>query len=543
VTISIGRDGVIDITFAYNPHTVDLVKQIPDRKWEPKRKTWTVPATPWHARQLIGVVGKNLTVGPDIHYLAKKDQYERLDSEYDIEPLNNGLAPFPYQLAAVEFLQILNGRALLSDDCGLGKTIEVLLWARHRRLTKVLVVCPASVLYKWQNEAKRWYPEMGDCVQVVAHTDDVITQPFNIMSYDIMTRKQLQLEGKYDLIVWDECVRLRSHKTKRFAAAKQVAMGVPYIIGLSGTPILHRPMELYNILHLLNERAFNWYSYANRYCLTAKDGYKGAKNLEELEDRLRGIMLRRFKREVSDQLPPFTRTVVPLRLEEGAMKTYRHLFDEDPVTIREQFPNSKGYFVGALDWLGALRQYLERARAESVAEWAEDFLDGSENRKLVIYCGFKATVVALEDKLYQHGVAKITGEVPNKQRQEIIDRWQNEMTERVMLLTDAGGEGIDLFGKNGIDCSTILFAGRQWSPAIEEQIEGRLDRTGQEYPVEAVYLVAEGTIDEDIHALIEGKREVVRRAVRLDDVPTVTGDLLSLLESRGKHVPRVEKSN
>jgi SWI/SNF-related matrix-associated actin-dependent regulator 1 of chromatin subfamily A len=537
MTINLGR-GTIDISFAYNPELNDLVKKIPDRQphREDGRFWWQVPATPWHARQTIKIMGDRMVVGPDVHHLAKKDTFNHLHSDFEIDPLPGDIAPYPYQLVAVEFLNRINGRGIIADEVGCGKTPESILWARHKRLTKILVVCPASILYKWERELKRWYPEAGHLVQVIDTGRQPIKKSILVMSYDIMVSREQELCGKFDLIIYDELTRLKNHKTRRAKSAKQISLGTPYIIGLSGTPIMNRPMELYNILHMLSPKAYNWYSYANRYCLTAEKGYQGAKNLEELEDRLRGIMLRRFKREVSDQLPPLTRTMVPLMLTSAQRKVYDRLYDEDPFTIHQEFPGSKGYFVNSLDWLGAMRQWLERVRAKHVAEWAEDFLDASDDRKLVIYCGYKSSVVALEDYLYKFGTTKITGDDSNRERQVVIDRWQNSTDERVMLLTSAGGEGIDLFGKNGIDCSTILFAGREWSPAIEEQIEGRLDRTGQEYPVEAVYLVMEGTIDEDINTLIEAKRAIVRSAIRLDKVPTVTSDLLSLLEKRGKSI-------
>jgi SNF2 family DNA or RNA helicase len=286
-------------------------------------------------------------------------------------------------------------------------------------------------------------------------------------------------------------------------------------------------------MNLLDPFDWTWVNFFNRYCGGEEMGYNGATNLDDLNERLKSIMLRRFKTDVLDQLPAFTRTHVPVSLEPKERNTYDGLASQNPTTIVNLFPGSKGYFANPLDWLNAIRQYLERLRLSRVEDWAEDFLS-SGTGKLVIYCGFKSSVARLEESLKEYGVAKITGDVSNSNRQEIIDRWQTTNDKRVMLLTSAGGEGIDLFGKNGIECSTLVFAGREWSPMVEEQIEGRLDRMGQTFPVEAVYLTIQGTVDEDIDALIEEKRTIIRDALGLEAVDTnIVGDLFEILRKRG----------
>lgn len=537
------RGNEIHIQFALRENLLDDVRSIPDRDWNEDLRVWTVPATSWHARLVIQVFRNKLAIGPDVMALSIKDHADWNNSDLDLSI--GSLRPRPYQAGAVEFLVSVGGRGIIGDDIGLGKTIEAISYLRFEGLTKCLLVVPASVLYKWEMELARWYPEVQDKIQVIANGKTKIEKDMiHIISYDMMRRRYHELKTfGYEILVFDEFHKLRNYKTLQFQAAQVLARGVPKLVGLSGTPVFNRPKELYNMLHLIDGRSWQWLAFHRRYCGWDKrgDGIDGAFHLDELEERLRGLMIRRFKREVANQLPPFTRTVVPLHLPEQVMRDYRLLEREDPDMIRALFPEGKGFFVNELDWLAALRQFLERARAESVAEWAEDFLESSTG-KLVIYCGYKSTVQKLYRSLGEYGVAVISGDVSNVKRQEVINGWQNTRNERVMLLTSAGGEGIDLFGKNGIDCSTILFAGREWSPAVEEQIEGRLDRTGQSFPVEAVYLVAQGTVDEEIHRLIEAKREIIHRTVRSADTNTlIVRDLVEVLARRG--ITKQEVSN
>jgi SWI/SNF-related matrix-associated actin-dependent regulator 1 of chromatin subfamily A len=529
----------ITLRFSYKPAIVAAVKDIPGRSWDDKQRVWTLPATPWHARQVIEKLSNHITVELDVKKLANKDKLDLLHADDDlIDDLSVGeYKPYPFQAAVVPVIDQWKGRAILSDECGVGKTPESLIWARHRRVSRFLVVCPASVAYKWEREIQRWYPEVIN-PQVIATGKTPISGHVQIISYALMTNRITELcKQKYDLIIFDEAHALRN-RCKRTTAATQLSKGVPYLLFLTGTPIVNRPIELFPILSMLDNKTWTWNSFVKRYCFNEYQGYKAAENLDELEERLRGVMIRRFKRDVSDQMPAFTRTVVPFDLIDAERKIYKKLWVEDPYTFRTLFPATEGVCKNTAVWLGYLRQWFEGVRALHVAEWAEDFLTGSDTRKLVIYCDYKRTARLLEDMLYTYGVLKITGDVAQKDRQPIIDRWQNELSERVMILTAAGGEGIDLFGRGEIDSSTIVFAGRAWSPAAEEQIEGRVDRTGQQYPVEAVYLVARDTIDEDIHALIEGKRSVIKQSVRLYDKQVEEGNLYSILERKGKQIRR-----
>jgi SNF2 family DNA or RNA helicase len=68
---------------------------------------------------------------------------------------------------------------------------------------------------------------------------------------------------------------------------------------------------------------------------------------------------------------------------------------------------------------------------------------------------------------------------------------------------------------------------REWTPALEEQAEARLHRLGQVNPVNAYYLLAEGTIDERMNRLIEKKRSIIGNIHALFEVEqTIVSDLI-----------------
>jgi SNF2 family DNA or RNA helicase len=201
------------------------------------------------------------------------------------------------------------------------------------------------------------------------------------------------------------------------------------------------------------------------------------------------------------------------------MEEYEEVEQEVTKAIRAMNPKHKGYFIGVLDKLNMLRQVVGKGKAEMALPWCEEFLDNSES-KLVVYCAHRRTVKYLEKGLYRYGVTTITGETPAKKRYENYTKFQREATPRVILITSAGGEGIDLFGVDGVDSSNILFVERDWNPAKEEQAESRLHRLGQDNAVMAWYLVAQNTMDVKIDRLINKKRRVQGDILGVNEIET-----------------------
>jgi SNF2 family DNA or RNA helicase len=105
--------------------------------------------------------------------------------------------------------------------------------------------------------------------------------------------------------------------------------------------------------------------------------------------------------------------------------------------------------------------------------------------------------------------------VAQKDRQKRIDAFQNRQNPRVMVISSAGGEGIDLFRAD-----RLIFIEREWQPGTEEQAEARCHRMGQKNAVEAIYLIASDTVDCKMDMLIESKREVIGNLIKMDSIET-----------------------
>jgi len=373
-------------------------------------------------------------------------------------------------------------------------------------------VCPASVLFKWKDEIEKW--DAGKSSYILEHSSTPIPDVnYLIMSYSIMTRKVTELlELGWDCIIYDECHKLKSSSSQRSRAAKN--LNSKYLLALSGTPVLNRPIEFFNVLNLINPGYFgSWWSYVHRYC-GAKETYwgldtKGASNLDELALRISPHMIRRLKRDVLKELPDLVRTKIPVIVNGMEINTaYRNLF-----VYLKSHGHSGDSAGDALVKLNVLRQAIGRAKIPLVVQLAQDLLDEDADKKIVIYAVYKATVTSIEQSLKQYGVTTITGDVPTAERQTRQMAFQNRHMPRVMIISSAGGEGIDLYRAD-----TIIFAEREWGPAPEEQAEARCHRIGQKDSVEAMYLVAKSTVDEDIDNLIESKRAILGQLLVQSDI-------------------------
>ena len=421
---------------------------------------------------------------------------------------------FPYQREAVEFIEAAAGRAILADDMGLGKTIEALCWAAGRDdIKRVLIVAPANVVYKWRREVSSWTDWRSGIIQ--GYTSRRPPAPVQICSYTVMAHRYQELEREeWDLIIWDEVHALKGppKKTKRVAAAKRIK--AKYMLALSGTPFLNRPIELFNTLDMVEPGHWNLWSYGSRYCggMDCIDGpFKGVTNVAGLRKMLEGTMIRRLKSELRGQLPPLTRTILPV-----------------DINTEEYRSELKGINKkNALVKVNALYHIIGREKAKVAVEWVRDFFESSEpNAKLVLAAHHIDVIQYLTRELQQYGTTWITGDVGQAERAQRIAAFQGKPRPRCIIINTSGGEGVDLYGTDGNDNSTVLFVERQFTPAAESQIEGRLDRIGQGSPVNSYYISAVGTYDEDMAALVESKWKTMDDILDMEKLETTIMEML-----------------
>lgn len=516
----------IIFSFPYSAGMVSLVKEsIPDRRWDGKGMVWYTPATPFHAAEWIKFVrqhrGQELFISGPVMDLAKEyREVTTAPSALKQSLLRQKL--YPFQSECVDFIESVGGRCLLSLDQGLGKSPTSLVWAYEKDLRHILIVAPASVVYKWADEVSKWMP--GYQSQVVTNSKvELLNVPVTIISYTLMAMRVNDLRYRgYDLVIADESQYLASNSSQRTKAMKQIQS--KYFLALSGTPFLNRPIELFPTLHIISKSDWSdWFQFGKRYC----DGHQefgrwdmtGASNLLELRERLGKIMIRMLKKDVLKELPDMTRSVIPLSFSN---RDYSKKWKEFIGAAKDS-----RFHVNSnlLTRLTVLRQIVGLEKVSAAVELAESILE-TPDRKVVLYAHHREVVSRLQTGLSRYSPLLIVGDVPADIRAQNVTLFQTNPAYRVMIISSAGGEGIDLYA-----AQDLIFVERAWNPGKEQQIEARLHRIGQKGAVTIHILLAKGTIDERMDRLVERKRRILDEAIGLADIETtIVADLIRDLE-------------
>ena len=172
----------------------------------------------------------------------------------------------------------------------------------------------------------------------------------------------------------------------------------------------------------------------------------------------------------------------------------------------KQICNHPAHFAG--DGSALLKEGEHRSgkvkRAFEILEQAQ-----REGRKALIFTQFPTfgTMLLPElERIFGQPIPMLHGGVPRKKRADMVRQFQlpGEQGPPAMVLSvRAGGTGITL-----TEASVVVHIDRWWNPAVEDQATDRAYRIGQNRDVTVYKLVAEGTLDERINDIIQGKREL-----------------------------------
>jgi len=426
---------------------------------------------------------------------------------------------YPFQKVGVAFAEASNGRCLIGDEMGVGKTIQAIGYAAINHARPGLVVCPANVKYNWQKEIKKWLP--GEMVQVIdSSKTEMVPAEFYIITYDLLVnRLQDILRIRPQLTIIDEAHYIKNSKAQRTVATMTVARHCPRVIALSGTAIASRPKEFFNVLNLLRPDEFNseW-NFKQSYCDPFHNGFgwnfDGASNTKELNERTRDVCIRRLKSEVLPDLPPRTRQFLPIQLTPEQRRTYDIAQDEWEQRINEYYLNGESIPPGTiLVMLGDLRKKCGEIKIPYACDWVKEY-NASTGKPLIVFAHHSDIIKGISMGIGDLKVANITGQTPAKERMNIVDSFQEGHVDVLVCSTMAAKEGLTL-----TKADTILFIEREWVPSDEEQAEARVHRIGQESDnVHSVYLSCMNTVDEHFDRVVEQKRQVVKAVLDGGDV-------------------------
>jgi len=520
---------IVHLEFPFSYEMVANVKNLPNRRWNGAAKRWEVPLNEL-SFQMIERLGIPLCE----NLLKWKNRPVAKPESIDtIKGLRCNLMDF--QKTGIEFVCSKNGRALIGDDMGLGKTAQALAWLQLKKniALPALVICPASIKIHWARKALEW-TELEPVLlsgKDLKHTifPGGTRKDLFVVNYDIIHSSVVcpKCEGKKMIhgikckncngkgkvpelhpelkklnlktIVFDEIHYTKTRGTGRTLAAQELAKDAEFVLGLSGTPITNRPIEFFEPIQMINPKLFpSWWAYTKRYCARKHSGFgwdvSGASNTEELNKILTSsIMVRRLKSEVLTQLPPKVRQVIPIEIDKGK---YSRIMEE----IKDELERSEKQ-AEHLVIIEKAKQLVVKMKMKVSLEWIEDFI---QNEKLVVFAEHREVIEEIHNHFKDSSVV-VYGGTDSKARQLAVDQFQNDPNCRLFIGSKAAKEGLTL-----VAASSTAFMELWWTPGDHDQAEDRVNRIGQEaQSINAFYLLAADTIEEDIAQLLDTKRQIL----------------------------------
>jgi SWI/SNF-related matrix-associated actin-dependent regulator 1 of chromatin subfamily A len=406
------------------------------------------------------------------------------------------------------------GRALLALQVGLGKSIEALYCLKHLPGARPgIIVCPASLKLNWQREALRFGFKAKVLEGRRPRIDWFQVPKLLIINYEILECWVPVLRNlKPRMVIIDEAQRIKDLHSKTSILTTQLAAKVPYCLLLTGTPIVNRHWDLYPILHILDPEEFDSpFDFGMSFCSADNSGgklvFKDSVNRKELHEILcESYLIRRLKEDVLPDLPPLTKTIIPLDIKR---KEYEHA-ERDLIgwlATVDLAAADRAKRAAAFVKFNYLKRIAVKHKMPLVFEWIDNWLDESEvDAKLIIGAWHRKTwphtIEALE-KRYGKALVSVHGGI--KDKDAVVQEFQNNPKVRIAALQlRSGGVGLNLQGKD----RTMLLVEYPWTKADVEQFMGRAHRIGTQNPVNVYFLIAAGTIEEHIVSIIDSKDRI-----------------------------------
>jgi SNF2 family DNA or RNA helicase len=499
----------------------------------------------WHERFLSRIEEDGPWANWELYKLAFEVEKHLMIPDFEgLQAPNHlpDLTPLPHQLeVAKEVVEKMNGKAILADEVGLGKTIEAGLILKEYMIRglvkKVLILVPASLVSQWAAELnqKFYIPAVQQKKSYVWEQCDVV-----VSSIDTAKRsphRDIILNQNYDLVIIDEAHKLKNHKTKNYEFVKNLKK--KYCLLLTATPIQNRIEEIFNLVSLLKPGHLgNQSSFEELYA--AKN--RSLNNDEHLKELVNKVMIRNRRGDTGIEWPKRVVKTIPIHFNNEERDLYQTISSLRKSTnplmgsafsvvtlLREACSSREAVFMTLknmmekkeegeslpedvlAELINKVNQVTNNSKAEKVFELIQQI-----NDKVIIFTEYRATQLYLQWYLKQKGISSVPFRGGFKRGKK---DWMKELFKnhaQVLIATEAGGEGINLQF-----CNHIINYDLPWNPMRLEQRIGRIHRLGQEKDVYIYNFATKDTIEEHILKLLYEKIHLFERVIgELDDILT-----------------------
>nr|WP_304218530.1 SNF2-related protein [Fredinandcohnia onubensis] len=454
------------------------------------------------------------------------------------------LTPLPHQLeVAKQVVEKMNGKAILADEVGLGKTIEAGLILKEYMIRglvkKVLILVPASLVSQWASELNQKF-----YIPAVQQKKSYMWEQYDVIVSSIDTAKrsphrEIVYEQDYDLIIIDEAHKLKNNKTKNYEFVQNLKK--KFCLLLTATPIQNRIDEIFNLVSLLKPGHLG-----NQENFEESFGKKSRSidDHEHLKELVNKVMIRNRRDDTGIEWTKRKVETVPIEFSEteqelyDAISAYRSslsgfassmfsilTLQREACSSREavyftlkkmlEKKNEEGSSTVPDDMVMGLMKKVEQVTQNSKAEKAVELIKQIDD-KVIIFTEYRATQMYLQWFLQQNGISSVPFRGGFKRGKK---DWMRELFKgkfQVLIATEAGGEGINLQF-----CNHIINYDLPWNPMRLEQRIGRIHRLGQEKDVHIYNFATKNTVEEHILKLLYEKINLFERVIgQLDDILT-----------------------
>ena len=441
-----------------------------------------------------------------------------------------------YQKTGYRWLRMLAAYGfggILADDMGLGKTVQaiaVLLAAKQEgKQGTSLIVAPASLVYNWGEELRRFAPALS--WEVIAGTQEERAEKLKscqkydviVTSYDLLKRDIEAYEDKeFFCHIIDEAQYIKNHTTAAAKAVKVIKSSTRY--ALTGTPVENGLSELWSIFDFLMPGYLYGYEVFKKELEAPIVRKEDDAALLRLQRMTAPFILRRLKEDVLKDLPEKLEESRYVRLEDAQ----RQLYDAQVVHIRqtlfsqgaEEFRQNK---IQVLAELTRLRQICcdpalcfenyegGSAKLEACLDLVRNAAEGGH--RILLFSQFTSMLERIGRRLEEAGFAyyTITGATPKEKRLQLVKEFNGGDVPVFLISLKAGGVGLNLTGAD-----VVIHYDPWWNLAAQNQATDRTHRIGQTKKVVVYKLIAMETVEKKIQELQESKRLLAEQVVRGD---------------------------
>lgn len=442
-------------------------------------------------------------------------------------PVPESLAPIlrDYQKYGFQWLKTLahyRFGGILADDMGLGKTLQSITYIvsilpeiREQELP-VLVVSPASLVYNWHNELRKFAPDIRAVIADGSKAErnlalrgssevDVVITSYPLLRRDIEEYAQ----QSFHTLFLDEAQMFKNHATQTAHAVKGIQ--ARYRFALTGTPVENTLEELWSIYDAVFPELF-----------TSRRAFNDLTR-EAVAKRIRPFLLRRLKTDVLKELPEKIEMLQASELLPEQKKLYvAYLAKLRHETVKhlnnETFQRNR---IKILAGLTRLRQicchpalFVEdytgsSAKFEQLMEIIEECR--SAGKRLLVFSQFTQMLDLIGRELGYQGIPHfyLDGSTPPSERIELCNRFNDGERDLFLISLKAGGTGLNLTGAD-----TVILYDLWWNPAVEQQAADRAHRFGQKNVVQVIRLVTQGTVEDKMYELQQRKKNLIEEVIQ-----------------------------